>query len=441
MPDRAPQRHRVMYDGLFTFVVRFLNMAGAAALGILTARLLGPTGKGLYAFPIVYSGLLAAGFSGLTNATSYYLLNRAPGRNILLPLATVTTLFVATAALGVAIIGWLGAQHWAILPAIIALPAIAVNAIAAGYAVGVKRVRYSSTITASTTFLTFVLMAAGLFFVARSASVAIVAWLCGLYAVALVCGIYVTAHALVSKGDDRLNVLEFARFASKVCAVSFMSLLNYRADLYIVALMLNPAALGMYTVAIAAAESLLVPTQVAALVTSPHIGSLDRGPAAYLTARCVRHNLFVAITVCGLLFILAPFVVGLLYGAPFLPMVPALRVLLVGVLILSLGAPMSNFFTLKLGKPEVALVLATFSAVCCVAVAVLLVPHFGLVGAALGSTFAYAIGNAAAMWYFMRVTHVRLHVLLVPTGSDFALYREFARRVYSDGMRLLRPST
>ncbi len=204
------------------------------------------------------------------------------------------------------------------------------------------------------------------------------------------------------------------RFGIKVGLVNLVSLLNYRADLYIVALLATTADLGMYTVAIAAAESLLVPTQVAALVTSPHIGSLDKNAAARLAARCIRVNLLIALAVCGLLFIVATPLVHLLYGAAFLPVVPALRILLLGVLALSLGSPMATYFTLKMGRPEVPLRLAGTSAVICIAVAIVLLPQFGIVGAAIGSSTAYIIGQAAAFWYFTRTTGLDFASMIVP---------------------------
>src|SRR5690348_7675566 len=71
--DRA---HRVMYDGLYTFAVRLLNIGMAAGLTVLTARMLGPSGRGTYALPGVEAALVASAFGGLSSATSYFLLNR-----------------------------------------------------------------------------------------------------------------------------------------------------------------------------------------------------------------------------------------------------------------------------------------------------------------------------------------------------------------------------
>lgn len=444
MQESTPQStfaHKVMYDGLYTFVLRILNVACAAGLGILTARLLGPAGKGIYALPSVEAGLIVSGFNGLGGALSYFMLNRKAGRRALRPAFVTALFFVVVGALAILPIALFGHQLWAAVPAMLSLPASAAMNLASGYAIGMKRVRYSTTINVASTFVTFAMMAAGLFLFARSAWVAIAVWLISTTVVGAVGLAALLVHArTLDAGETSVSTGEFANFSLRVAGVNLVSLLNYRADLYIIALLANAASLGMYTVAVSAAESLLVPTQVAALVTSPHIGSLEVRPAAQLTARCVRNNMLVALVVCGVLFALAPVIVRLLYGDAFAPVVPALRVLLIGVFAMSLGSPMSSFFTLRLGQPEVAMRLAGVSATICIAMSFALVPASGMLGAATASTVAYLVGQTTAIWYFRRSAHIGFAELLVPTGKDMAQYREMFFKMLADGRQLLRPS-
>ena len=433
--------NRMLYDGLYTFVMRMLNVVCAAGLGILTARLLGPAGKGIYALPSVEAGLIVSAFTGLGSAVSYFMLNRRTGPAILRPAFITSGAFVIVGALAIVPIAFLAGQRWAALPAIISLPAAAAINLASGYAIGIKRVRYSTTLQVAVTVFTFLLMAAGLFLVARSASVAIGVWIAANIIIGVIAILAMLWHARRLNGSDAPGTIEFARFGVKVGFVQLISLLNYRADLYIVAILTNAASLGLYTVAVSAAESLLVPTQVAALVTSPHIGSLDHESAARLAARCVRNNLLVALLVCGLLFAFAYPIVGLLYGSAFLPVVPVLQTILVGVFVLSLGSPMASYFTLKLGKPEIPMWLAGSSALICIAVSLALVPSMGIMGAAIGSTLAYVCGQTAAIWYFSRLTRVGVRDILIPNRTDMAVYRDFAGRLVADGRALLGPST
>jgi O-antigen/teichoic acid export membrane protein len=352
----------------------------------------------------------------------------------------VGALLFLAGALAIVPIALFSGQQWAMLPAIVSLlPAATIN-LAAGYALGMKRVRYSTAINVAVTVVTLLFMIAGLLIAGRTASVAIVMWIAASFTVALVAGFGLLLHSRTLAGPDRIGAREFGVFAVKVGLVNLISLLNYRADLYIVALLTNPAELGMYTVAVSAAESLLVPTQVSALVTSPHIGSVDRATAARLTARCVRNNLIVALLVCGALFAFAHPIVRVLYGSAFTGVVPALRILLLGVVALSLGSPMSSYFTLKEGRPEVALWLAAGSAALCIGLSLILIPKIGMAGAATGSTAGYAVAQALAILYFQRETRTPLRTILIPTAEDFALYRSFLARMVADGRQLLHPA-
>lgn len=430
--------NRVLYDGLFTFGMRIVNIVCAMGVGILTARVLGPTGKGLYALPSVEAGLIVSGFAGLSSALTYFLLHHKTGPGILRPALIAGALFVIAGAVAIVPLAFFSGQHWAALPAILSLPAGAATCLATGYAIGVKRVRYATALGTAVTVGTLALMLCGFFLISRTPGVAIVAWIAGNAVIAVVAVAAMAIHARKLEGDDVPTLGRFTKFSIKVGLVQLVSLLNYRADLYLVAIMTTPAALGVYTVAVSAAESLLLPTQVAALVTSPHIGSFEREPAAALAARCVRNNLLVALVVCAAIFVCCPPIVKLLYGPAFMPVVPALRILLAGVFALSLASPISSYFTLKLGRPEVPLLLAAGAAVICIAVTVALLPRLGIIGAATGSTVAYIVGQIAGIWYFASQTKISLRTILLPTKEDLQVYAAFGSRVFQDGHRLLR---
>ncbi|MBV8117431.1 MAG: polysaccharide biosynthesis C-terminal domain-containing protein [Candidatus Eremiobacteraeota bacterium] len=296
--------------------------------------------------------------------------------------------------------------------------------------------RINTSLALLNTFVLFAFMLTLLTVMGHRPAGAIVAWVAGtnILGAAIIVWMLVDARGRFADSEPvPISFRNYISYAMRVGSVSLVSLLNYRADVYVVAVFTPPAMLGMYTLAVTAAETLLAATQVTAVVTMPHVGSMDRDAAAQLTARCVRHNVIVAAVCCGLLALVAPSVVHLLYGAAFLPMVPALRILLVGVFALSLGSPMSNFFTIRLGKPEVPLVLASASAAICIATSIVLVPRIGLVGAAFGSTLAYVLGQGAAIVYFSMISGISAGRVLVPRVSDIETYGAilsgFARRL------------
>ncbi|MGC1381252.1 MAG: polysaccharide biosynthesis C-terminal domain-containing protein [Candidatus Baltobacteraceae bacterium] len=435
----TPVAHGVLYDALFTLAARMFNVLGLLAVGVLTARALGPAGKGLYALPVVQAGIVSTIFAGLSSATSYYLLTGKAGRNVIAPSTIAMLLFVLASAIAVVPIAVLGHAFWAAPAAIASLPATALVNVVTGYVVGTKRVRAAATLALVTTAATFVFTVAGFVLVTRAPFVAIAAWIASTTLVAAGAWAIVLRDARRLERGSPVPVGAYARMALKVGATSLVTLLNYRADLYIVAILLPPAELGLYSVATSVPQSLLLPTQVAATVTTPHIGSLERGAAGRLAARCVRNNLLAALLLSAALFVFAPFLIELFYGAAFLPLVPALRILLIGVVALALGSPVSTYYTLKLAKPEVPLILAGASAAICIAASLVLVPRIGIQGAALASTAAYIVGQALGLIYFARSTGIAMRTILVPTYDDVRLYGTFLHQLYRDGARFFAP--
>src|SRR5579884_382624 len=413
-----------MYDGLFTFAVRLANVALSAGLAILTARALGPSGRGLYSLPGIEAALVSSIFGGLGSATSFFLLNRKPNARFLYTVLACTAAWVLVAALALVPLSVFHAR-WTFAPALAVLPAMAFLNIATGYALGIKKVRYSSVFAALPTVLTLAAVAIALFLVNRSPGVAITAWIWSTTAAGVLAVGYAVFDARIRiDGTENISLKEYAGFCARASLV------------YVVTLMLSPAALGMYGIAVTVAETLLLPTQAASFVASPHIASLDLRESGLLTARCVRNNLLLAAALCALLFVFARPLLSLLYGRAFLPAAPAFDILLFGVLALAIGSPVSTYFTLRLGKPQISMWLGALSAAVCLGTSVALIKAWGMSGAAAGSTAGYVIGQCVGLWYFGRSARLGWRDLFIPTATDLQAYASFFIRMAHDGRRL-----
>jgi O-antigen/teichoic acid export membrane protein len=416
-------RNKLFLDGLYTFVFRLVNVALSALLGIVTARALGPGGRGLYAMPMVDAALVSAAYAGLNTATSYFMLRRRAGRGVIAPALITVALFVALGVPASVVLARLEGAPWAALPAILSLPGTALLFVVYGYQMGINRVRMNTTYALLSTGLLFALVVVAFFTVGRQASAAIAAWVTAGNLFALAALAWMLRDARRLQTSERVPVREYASYALRIGGVSLISLLNYRADVYIVAVFAGPKVLGIYTLAVAAAEMVLQATQVTAIVSLPHIAGLESiQAAAALAARCVRNNVLISLITCAVLWVAAPPAVRLLYGPAFLPMIPAFRVLLIGVFVFSLGSPMSTYFTSRLGKPQISLGLAAISAIICIVVSVSSVPRFGMLGAAMGSTLGYIVGQGAAITAFVHMTRVSPAGMLVPRWSDVTAY-------------------
>lgn len=427
----SPNAKVVVYDGIYTLAGRIIRALLALALSILVARGLGPYGRGLYALPAVYTGLVIAVFGGLSAAVAYFMVTEKAGRGVMRPALLSGAILSLLGAIPVAAIVEYAHNQWALLPSLLLLPLNIPLILILGYAIGTKRIRWQTTYSVLSGVALLVAMIVAFVFYEHTWTTAFGAYVGGNAAVAAGC-------LAVMLRDSRnlpyrpVGVLAFLLFTLRVGAVNLMALLNYRADLYVVALLTTPSVLGQYAVAVAAAEALLIVTQVAAVVTSPHVAAMERDDSVNLTVRCLRVTLVLALLICIALYAGAPYIIEIMYGKAYLPMVPALRILLVAVMILSLGTPISNFFTLKLGRPEVALVSAACAAPLCLAASWFLVPRIGMVGAAIATAIAYLAGEGTRMAFFIRITKTPLSAILIPTRSDLQSWTGAAFAVFHD---------
>lgn len=425
--SQSPNARGLTHDAAYTFGGRIARTLLALALSVLIARVLGPHDRGLYALPTtVYTGFVLAVFTGISLGVSYFLLNTDAGRSVIRAALLTGAVFTAAGAIPVVAMAILDHNAWACVPALLLLPANVPPMMVLGYSIGRKHIRWQTTLLIITAALQLAAMAAAFVFFPRTAGVAVGAFVGISLIIAAACLIFVIRDARALP-PGKVALVPFMLFALRVGFVNLVTLLNNRADLYVVALLATPAVLGEYAVAISAAESLLIITQVAATVVSPHVGSMDRDAAAQLTAKCIRLTFVIALLVCAAFFVAAPQLVGFVYGSAYLPLVPALRILLFAVLVLSLGSPIGNFFTLKMGRPEVSLASQICAAALCVAASWFLVPRIGMIGAASATAIAYLLGQGIALTFFIRTTKITLGEILLPTRQDLEAYVRLGR--------------
>ena len=403
-------------------LTRILSLAGAAAINILVSRMLGPAGRGLYALPIIDCGLAATMIMGFSSALPYFMLKSGVDRGLLRPIARAMAIFILVGMTLTVAIGLSNRQLWALLPALAYLPFYAVVTIVSGYCIGRNQIRYGGLLNVAVPFLTLASIAGGFLLFGRTAQVAVLGWLCGTV-VAAICAALIAVRYIRPDRDGPVQTRDFVRFSAKAGALNMVTVLNYRIDVYIVAMIAPLATLGLYAVAVAGAEAAVALAHSFSLTMQPRVGSLDRSGAAVFTARCSRSNLLFAVVLCTVVASIAEPVVRYIFGIAFLPVVPVLRVLLIGVVALSVGTVLTNYFMLNTGRTLVPLSAGACSAVICAIVSIILVPRIGMMGAAIGTATSYVLSQIININYFCRESGIKPVNVLLIDGTDVDLYK------------------
>jgi O-antigen/teichoic acid export membrane protein len=411
----------LVVDGAHVLLARVLSVAGSAAISILVSRVLGPGGRGTYVIPAIAVAFVATIFSGLSNATTRSMLKDHAGRGALRAGLLAAIPLVAGGMLATTVLTAGLHELWAAPYAAAALPFMAMASIVTGYAYGRHNVRGVAVFSAAVPVATPMWIAAN----------------------ALVATIGLGA---VVRDSRRLSSLSaaagpFLGFALRVGAAGVASTLNYRIDVYVVAAFTSHAQLGLYTLAVSAAETLLVASQVTAVVTVPHIAALSADEAARLTARCIRSTLLLAAAGAVALAIAAPLIVRALYGNAFEPAVGPLRILLLGIVPWSVAGLTSSYFTLNAGRPQYGLWTTCAAAVACGVLSLICVPRLGIAGGAIATSATYALSVVFDLFYFSRATGVGISRIVLPQAEDLRTYRKLAESFSTRSVRAAGPQS
>ena len=194
-----------------------------------------------------------------------------------------------------------------------------------------------------------------------------------------------------------------------------MTLLNLRLDFVVLGAMTGPAVLGSYAIASKYAELLRLPGTALTWVTYPMFAGQEPTSAARQARRLVTPATLAALAgVVPFLFLAGP-VIGLLYGERFDSAVAPAQLLAVGM-ILGGAAGAASGYLYACGRPGLNSWALGLGVVLTVVLDLLLIPRFGVMGAAVASTTTYLLTDAALILLLLRVSKSS-HVDPLPAAS------------------------
>jgi stage V sporulation protein B len=212
-------------------------------------------------------------------------------------------------------------------------------------------------------------------------------------------------------------------------AGNVLQFLNLRLDLLLIPFLLNLSAAGLYVVAVRMSEVLTQVASAAGSLIFPVVAAGSDAGATELTERTVRLSLLVVAIAAVLLIAVADPLLATAFGAMYEPAAPALRILAVAMLPLSLSRILAGDLKGR-GRPGSVSLAMLVALAATVVLDLLLIPGFGIAGAGLASLGAYSISAAILIVLFVRRTGASL-ANLVPGRADLGTLLRAAR-----GLRL-----
>lgn len=212
---------------------------------------------------------------------------------------------------------------------------------------------------------------------------------------------------------------------------NMITFLNYRLDTFIIkALSKSTMTVGQYGVSVTLAEQVWVFASAISSVMFPYITSIendeDKSKVTSLTFKIVMVVTFMAIIVLFFASNLIRFVYGEDYYGSIIP----LKILLIGVFSLSLGKILANDIASR-GKPELNALSNLIGLLVNVIFNILLIPRFGIVGAAMATSISYTLTSSIFLISFIKLTGLTLKELLVFNKEERVVITIFIKEVLS----------
>jgi O-antigen/teichoic acid export membrane protein len=217
-------------------------------------------------------------------------------------------------------------------------------------------------------------------------------------------------------------------FIATIGLTNLIGLLNYRVGLFVVERLLGLSATGVYSIAVVVAELLWFVSGSLTQAVYGRIGTPDRTRAAATTVRVVHLSLAALVLVAPLLWIVARLVLPWALGPAYAASLPLLALLLPGVLVFGGASALSAYFTNHAGRPQVPAQVAGLSLLVNATLALILVPHLGMAGAALAASVSYAAAVLVLALRFAAHAGLAPSAVLLPGAQLRADLRALASR-------------
>lgn len=410
---RAPS---ILSQTLLSFFGLTSGYIVAIIAGIVVARALGPAGKGIAAYAALVLGVFATYASGIQSTVMYQCGHKHEDyRRVYGASMQLIGVLTIPAALILFAVALLNPAHAELAYVACALPFAVYNQLAAGFFLLKNDVRstiiqggFNTFGVALFTIPALLLFHGGLESVLRIWALMFVA--SGIYAFVRL-NTYVPTLSIRSSWQI---FREHVWFSFRSGCSSLANFLNLRVDVFVVSIMLDARALGIYTLALASGELIWQVSRPLVWTTMARIASADEESAIELAAKVSRNILAVQAIIGTAIFVAAPFAIQLVYGRAFSESAVVIRWLMPGMILYNAHSSLGYFVAIKKGKPAISLAIQTVSILACATITAMTIHRLNIFGAALATSVTYcfvAAANAALFYRYTQLSPLRFILL------------------------------
>ena len=415
-----PLLQRLRVDGAFTrnvtstLLIQVLSLFFGIATSAIVARYLGQEGKGLVALALLVPGMLGLFLGGGIETSNVYF---AGSRR--LDISTLAANSVAFAILatvsgivivgGLVVTGWLerllpGVPTLLVLLAMLEFPLRLLLRYFSTILQGLQRIITVNLVNLSDFVLTLVFTLLFVVGLRMGSSGAVLASVGAVAVNLVIVSTLVRRMGGVFKPAWNRSVMRSTlSFGLRGYVGNLFQFFNYRLDMLLVNLFLDPAGVGIYTVSVRLAELLWNLPNAVGFVLFPKAAATRPERMNTFTPRVFRITMILTVLgAIGLALLGKPLILWIYSSAFSAAYVPMLA-LLPGVVLLGGAKVLTNEIAGR-GYPHYNSITSGLSLVLTVVLDLLLIPRYGVLGASLASSVSYSVIFVAAIGFYLVVS-------------------------------------
>ena len=424
---------------LMTFGTKLLLFFFGIITSVLTARILGPEGKGIVAIAFLIPNLLAS-FGGLSIGSAHvYFLGKKKyklidvfSNSVILPILfsiVYITLFIL-------FFSYLREKFFEtinplyVLIPFFALPIYLFNKYSEAILRGlymIKEYNLVMILNKASYVLYLIILLLILKFAVLGAIIA------SLLAFFTVFSYMFLRIIKISKFHLSLNTKLFVdslKFGIKEHIGNIAQKLNVRLDMFFITALWGPTYLGLYTISVALAELVWYIPDSIGIVLFPKISSLNKEDADRLIPVVCRNGLLMAFLCSIGLIVLGKIIIKIMYGIRFLPSLEPLLFLLPGVFFLTIPKILTKY-TSGIGKPQYNTYSSLAALISTVVFLIILVPKYNIVGAAIATSIAYFVFAVTITYFYIKESKNSILETFIIRKKDIQIYKNMLARLFS----------
>jgi O-antigen/teichoic acid export membrane protein len=410
----------VLGKTLYTLAAQALGTLGALVIGIVLARVLGPSGRGAVSYAWLVLGLAALYADGPAAAViAQYANDKVRRLDVYRGLLRALPILIVPATIAFAAVALTLPGQMPLLAVACALPFAVYGQCVKGFFLAESRIRTANGVDLIP-LAGYAVLGSVVVLLGGGVAGALATWVAAYAASALFGTFAIWRAPALERATVSGEPAALARgqlvFGGKSGLMYAAGYVNLRMGAFVVAAMLGDAALGIYTVVVAVSELLWKISNALAWTAFGRIAGDD--DVRELVGSIARSVVLVEVVLGIVVFAAGPWLITHVYGAAFASAALPLRIMIFGVAAYAVEPILGYFILVRCKRPMLILAIQAGAAALCGGIAFLAIPHYGIAGAAAATAATYVCVVIVKALIVARSLRISVVELMVPRSSD-----------------------